>query len=109
MNDVREEAQRQLEEVRRDFASRVGDMVEEIVCAWKTAQAASDPVSSLGSMTELVHQLAGNAGFFGLVDISRSASELEQRLDRLGIQTLSEAEVGETHRLVQILRIHARS
>ncbi len=82
MSDLREQAQHQLDAVRRDFEARLGGIVDEIVDAWNTARAASDEAAVLESLAQLVHRLAGNAGFFGLKEVSRTASDLESALER---------------------------
>ena len=75
MSDVREEAQRQLNAVRHDFEARLGDMIEDIVCAWQAVQSAPD-LARLKKLTELLHSLSGNAGFFGLQKVSSTAAAL---------------------------------
>ena len=104
MSDVRAEAQRQLNAVRHDFEARLGAMIEEIVCAWEAARSAPD-LAQLKKLTELLHSLSGNAGFFGLQKVSSTAAELEQMLDRwIDRGPPGDAAVIKMRRLVQILR-----
>ncbi len=105
MSDVREEAQRQLDAVRCDFEARLGSMLEEIEFAWNSVRTASDLVSTLQSLTELVHRLAGNAGFFGLTKVSRNASELEQALECAANAGLNEDRFHEINQLVEMLQM----
>ena len=104
MNDVHEEAQRQLNAVRRDFEVRLGDMIEDIVCAWEAARSAPD-LARLRKLTELLHSLSGNAGFFRLQEVSGTASALEQMVDRwVDSGTINKVAIIEMNRLMQILR-----
>ncbi len=82
MIDLREEAQRQLEEVRRDFEARLGDMIEEVAQAWEIAKTVTEPTVPINRVLDLAHRLAGNAGFFGLRQVASRASELEQACER---------------------------
>ncbi len=106
MSDVRKEAERQLEAVRRDFEGRLGNMLEEIELAWNSVQTTSDLVLTLKALTEQVHRLAGNAGFFGLTNVSRSASKLEQALERAAHGVLNEEGFHELNQLVEFLKMH---
>jgi HPt (histidine-containing phosphotransfer) domain-containing protein len=81
MSAVHDEVLRQLEIVRRDFEARLDGMIGEITGAWEAARSTSDP-AKLMALVQLVHRLAGNAGFFGMHGVSQSASALEQALDR---------------------------
>jgi HPt (histidine-containing phosphotransfer) domain-containing protein len=106
--DAREEAERQLDRIRRDFEARLDGMIEEIACAWHAARAATDQVAATKSLIARVHRLAGNAGFFGLTKISRNASELEQALERI-IERPDDACVLDLDRLVRTLQMHSAS
>ena len=103
MTAVCTEAERQLAAVRCDFQSQLCDMFKEIAGAWNDGQAAADP-AALGRVVELLHRLAGNAGFFGLAEVSRTASLLEQAIDlRSDDEMPREASVAEPRRLMQLL------
>ncbi len=82
MTDVGEESLRQLDAVRRDFEVRIGGMMDEIVLAWEAAKGAPDRTVAMTGLINLVHRLAGNAGFFGFNMVSRAATSLEVALDR---------------------------
>ena len=104
--DMREEAQHQLDAIRHDFEARLGGMIEEILCTWHAARAASDRVAVMKSLIEQVHRLAGNAGFFGLTKISRNASELEQALERV-IDRPDDDNVLDADSLVRTLQMYS--
>jgi HPt (histidine-containing phosphotransfer) domain-containing protein len=107
MSDVREEAQRQMDTVRHEFEARLSDMIEEIAQAWEAVKSRPN-LARLRKLAELTHSLAGNAGFFGLQEVSRIASALEQSVDHwIDHGTLSNAAVFELNRLVQVLRMRA--
>lgn len=104
--DAREEAERQLDRIRRDFEARLNGMIEEIACAWHAARAATDQVAAMNSLTEQVQRLAGNAAFFGLTKVSRDASELEEILKRIANQP-DDAGLIEANNLVGALQMHS--
>jgi HPt (histidine-containing phosphotransfer) domain-containing protein len=82
MMGVREEALRQLDALRDDFAAQLGGLVDDIADAWEAARASSGQTAGLRGLIELVHRLSGNAGFFGFNQVSRAAMALEAALDR---------------------------
>ena len=109
MSTVHDEALRQLDIVRRDFEARLDDMIGEITGAWEAARSTSDP-AKLTALVQLVHRLAGNAGFFGLHGVSQSASALEQALDRWTDRgSPRESDFAELIPLIQGLRESANS
>lgn len=107
MSDVQEEARRQLQTVRRDFEARLPGMIEEIACAWETAKTASDQERTLKALIHLVHSFAGNAGFFGLTEIGRSASKLEETLAPIVGTRLNAENICEIHQFVGALQTAA--
>ena len=105
MSDTLEEAQRQLNAVRRDFEARLGSMVDEIVLAWEAAKGSSDQTVRMRNLIELVHRLAGNAGFFGFHEVSRTAMNLETALDRrLAATAFDRNDIQDLSRLVRTLQ-----
>ena len=82
MMDVREEALRQLDALRGDFAAQLGGLVDDIAHAWEAARASSGQTAGLKALIERVHRLSGNAGFFGFNQVSRASMALEAALDR---------------------------
>jgi HPt (histidine-containing phosphotransfer) domain-containing protein len=103
MMGVHEEALRQLDALRDDFAAQLGGLADDIAHAWEAARASSGQTAGLKGLIELVHHLSGNAGLFGFNEVSRAAMALEAALDRLAGAPADQGDIQDLCRLVATL------
>lgn len=82
MNALEDEALRRLKALGQNFSAQIPSRVAEIQRTWSQAAGATDPDAFVRASIQFTHGLAGTAGILGLSDISRSASQLEDSLER---------------------------
>jgi HPt (histidine-containing phosphotransfer) domain-containing protein len=105
MNDPQEALRLQLDQLKRNYRADLRDHVGEIIAGWSQTRLAAEVGPGLDRLRDLTHRLAGTSGIFGLREVSRTAFEMENLLDKHNdALPLSDAELQALDKLVAVLR-----
>jgi len=84
MNQRMQDAMQRLEQIKRDYLSKLDGRMGALCAGWQAIQAdAGTAGEAWAALHRRVHDLAGTAGLFGLAHISQAAKELDEVLDKL--------------------------